>query len=338
MIQKIQNTINNSKIQNSDTIDINKAQNQEEKKSAFERLDSVEISNTKPSDEWEIRKKTWNRVTIYETFSGECDLVHKIRNMYQEYYAGNKTAEDVKQEFYNVVNKIQKFDEELGVVATDDAEHYGKIVSDVNRIFKQMSVSAIFSANQAEGKALANEYGEPGNKNFLYYNSDYYYKSEEINDMVFQCATELTEKAGVELSTKAGAVKRDIYENFNTYWKASAQELYGDMLDTNIKPPKGFTFLYKEMPFTRKQVEELDMGNKTIYDSLLKVTYGDWSTENYVNLKYGADEFKGYTIFELLDTAGSIKRDDLLIPFLKNFNIHRATYNNHYLYNLGYFN
>lgn len=284
----------------------------------------------------ENAKMNGDRTEAYETFTDDKSRIWRIDDLFKGYYSGEKTIEDVKKEFDELVEKIQELDAEMGVADKDDAEHYGKIVSDVYHRFKMMSVQNAFSANQKEGKILADQYGNPGKRNFIYYNSDYYYKSEEINDLLAQHASKKLEDAGTKSELRTNTLNPS-YENFNAFMKhwVRYECFMGDIVDTDMKPPKGFTFLYKEDRYTQAEIDtmadKIAKSNSTAFDGLLKVSYGNWSAEGNVNLKYDISEAKGFSVFELLERFADIEDDDLLNRFMNNFNIHRTGYNGIYL-------
>lgn len=311
-------------------------------KTAKERSDSYAVYLRRNSPALEDLKMNGGRVVAYGAFSGDRKRIIEIDDLLDGYYSGEKSLEDVKKEFDELVEKIQELDEELGVAEKGDAEHYWKIVSDVYHKFKMSSVQSAFGANQREGKALADQYGKPGKRNFIYYNSDYYYKSEELNDLLAQHASKKLEDAGAEepLCTKT---LNPSYENFNTFMKHWVQYecFMGDILDTDMEPPRGFTFLYKEERYTQAEIdtmaEKIAKSNSTAFDGLLRVSYGDWSKEGNVNLRYDLSEAEGFSVFELLGRFADIGKDDLLVRFMKNFNIHRTGYNGLYLRTVGSF-
>lgn len=148
----------------------------------------------------------------------------------------------------------------------------------------------------------------------------------------------MTKKAGTALETDYSKyyAKHDPYENFNTHWKSSVRgmAMVGDMIDTDMEPPKGFKFFYKEDRYSADDIKTLPQ--EMAFDGILKVLYGGWSAENNVSLKYGLGEENGHLGYELLSKF-SKNADATLIKFLNNINIHRAFYHSHYLYDRGYY-
>jgi len=103
-----------------------------------------------------------------------------------------------------------------------------------------------------EGKDIAEREGKAG-QNYVYYNADYYYKSEEIHELLKEAAKECGEKYGVEVD----ASKRDENfqqdyltgtPNFNDKWNWMAVHMpkVGRLMDITAIPPEGISFFYAE--------------------------------------------------------------------------------------------
>lgn len=331
--------VNNKAVDHSVNVDKKSSEIVSDKKEKIcSGVDAIEISHQ--SDETEKMIQLYgkgDRFTGYADYIGRYKVEKSIQKLYDGYYAGNISVEDITKEFETLVSKIQEFDRKLGIYVEGDAEHYGEIVSDVRRKFHQIAVQSAHSANWREGKELSGQYGDSGSRSFLYYNADYYYMSKDITDQLLECATEMTSEAGTVLRTDYSQnVLFDRYENFNTFWKADVRgkAMVGDMIDTDLEPPKDFKFFYKEDRYTEEDVKSLPQ--EMVFDGILKVSYGDWGIESNVNLKYGAGEENGHTSYELLSRfSGDI--DEKLVKFLNNINIHYAFYHSHYLYDRGYY-
>ena len=341
MIGNVQNTAYKQTVSNTENnIQIKKTASGAAPLAADNMQDSVQISDNLS---WVEKIKLYkNRVSTYESLSEDKSSVYRIENLFEGFYSGSKSIEDVMAEFDSLAGKIHEFDCEMGVAVKDDAEYYGKVVSSVYQHFKLHLVQKAFGANHEKGKQIADQYGTPGNRNFIYYNSDYYYKSEEIDELLVQHASDMLKDAGTEspLDTRMG---NPDYESFNAYMKHWT--LYecrqGDIIDVDMKPPRGFTFLYKESRYTQAEVDAMggrlvNRDSSTSFDGLLRVTYGNRSAEGNVNLRYEMSEAKGFNLYELLGTiTGDRWEDNLLDQFLKNINIHRTCYTGVYLQEAG---
>lgn len=298
--------------------------------------DSITISTEGKAFDWKVKG---DRFYAYMNLTKDYRLEDEVKSLFEGYYAGKTPIEVITQEFDYVVQTIRDYEEQEGIASKADMEHFAKLVSDVHREFKMYSVETAVLANDDEGRDLANQYGTPGRKNFLYYNSDYYFQSEDINQAFFQRANEMLEGTGFPLNT--APVKHDIYENFNTYWKDSAlcSSRMGDMIDTDMEPPRGFTFLYKEDRYTEPERDALIAQHggdyPHLFDGILKVSCGSWKTEGNVTLGYGPNAALGNNALELLNRFSEAS-DSRIARFLGNINIHQVFYGTDYLYRLGW--
>lgn len=113
----------------------------------------------------------------------------------------------------------------------------------------------------------------------------------------------------------------------------------GDMIDTDVEPPRGFTFFYKEDRYTEPERDALiaqqGAGSPHLFDGILKVSCGAWNSEGNVTLGYGPNAALGNNALELLNRFSEAS-DSRIARFLENFNIHQVFYSTDYLYRLGW--
>ena len=156
--------------------------------------------------------------------------------------------------------------------------------------------------------------------------------SEEIDSFFLGYAKDMAENAGASLKHKSWRVTKDVYSNFNTFWdRFTDSELgMGNILDKDKKPPRDFTFFYKEERYSNEEKDAMIAGsaesNPHIFDGILKVSYGGWNSEGNVSLKYGLSEIRGENAFKLLSDFADIDENGSLGQFLRNINIRKAFY------------
>lgn len=302
--------------------------------------DSITISNEGKKFGLDLRTEG-NRFWAYIDLSKDFRIEDEIDSLFEDYYAGKAPVESITQKFNEVVQKVRDFEEKEGIASKEDMEHFAKVVSDVHSKFKMRSISSAFNANDQEGQELGKQYGTPGRTNFLYYNSDYYFQCEEINQAFSRQANEMLEETGFPLNIeKPASGKRGMYENFNAYWGhfARCSARMGDMIDTDMEPPRGFVFFYKADRYTEPERDALiaqqGAGSPHLFDGILKVSCGGWNTEGNVTLGYGPNAALGNNVLELLNRFSEAS-DSRISRFLENFNIHQVFYSTDYLYRLG---
>lgn len=264
-----------------------------------------------------------DRLGAYRSLNG-CGLDHEIDGLYEDYYAGTKSVDDIRDKFRSVVDTIRKFDVSQGYFAEGDEEHYKKIVEDVACNFKRCSISAAFAMNWKEEKALAEQYGTADKHRTLYYNSDYYFKAEEDK----QAILEEIDDMGVSVDLEDCEVY-SLYKDFNTYWSNhyEVQHHIGHLIDTDIKPPKGLVLFYNEERYSDSQKDIMFAQNESnryrIFDGVFKISFDNWKIEDSINLKYGPREMHEKSFLQLAANFLNDKEDEELKSFLANIFIHR---------------
>lgn len=306
------------------------------------RQDSIAFSGAWNEQLKELRVNG-DRFSAYTAFSGDYKAQFEIKEVFEKYHAGNGTFQDIIDKFDEIVEKIQAFDMEQGIMTEDDPAHYGKIVSDVYRTFQIDSVSTAFVASRAEGQKLADQYGEVGDRTFLYYDSKYYYAVENIKDAVLRHANGMVDQVGAVLNTKKpDSIKTDIYESYNSYWQnyAAVQKGIGDILDIHQEPPEGFTLLYKEDRYSGEEIRGMSQkisgtDRHWLFHGILKVSYGAWNAEGLTDLQMDKGNVNGRNAWDLLKDFTKVTDLDPLQKFLENINIHKMFYKDSYLHRAG---
>lgn len=122
-----------------------------------------------------------------------------------------------------------------------------------------------------EGKDIAEREGKAGQR-CVYYDADYYYKSEEIHELLKEAAKERGEKYGVEVdaSKRDESFQQDYLTgtpNFNDKWNWMAVHMpkVGRLMDIASTPPEGFSFFFTEG------------GHMGTEGSLLIISGNDWT-------------------------------------------------------------
>lgn len=59
---------------------------------------------------------------------------------------------------------------------------------------QKSNVNAAYAANEREGAEIASRYGGTDDDNWMYYNSDYYYKEEDMRNSIRQTIQEMAKE------------------------------------------------------------------------------------------------------------------------------------------------
>ena len=209
------------------------------------------------------------------------NLKKEMQEVMEGYYNGEISKDEIKGFFMEYCGTMYARDENtiLNVYETFLDANYAE------------AVNACFD----KGKTIAAEEGTTAN-GMVYYDAEYYFRSEEIHELLKEAAKEYGEKYGVEVdATKRDENFKGDYltgkPNFNSKWNFKAANLYGvgRMMDMNAVPPKGFSFFY--------HLGE-EMGTK---DSLLIVGGADWTERRNVPFEIPTAGRKRIDYFYLAD-------------------------------------
>ncbi len=211
-------------------------------------------------------KVTYPQYTKFAVIDTPTSSIKKeMREVMAGYYNGEISKDEIKGFFMEYCSSMYARNENtiLNVYETFLDENYAE------------AVRACFD----KGETIAAKEGT-GTDRMVYYDAEYYYRSEEIHDLLKEAAKEYGEKYGVEVD----ASKRD--ENFkgdyltgkpdfNDKWNFMATNIMGSgrLMDQKAVPPKDFTFFYKQ---------GTDIGTK---NSLLIIGGKDWSEKADVPFK-----------------------------------------------------
>lgn len=209
------------------------------------------------------KKVTYPQYTKFAVIDTPTSSIKKeMREVMAGYYDGEISKDEIKGFFMEYCSSMYARDEStiLNVYETFLDENYAE------------AVSACFD----KGKTIAAEEGT-ATERMVYYDAEYYYRSEEIHDLLKEAAKEYGEKYGVEVDAakRDGNFKGDYLTgepNFNDKWNFMAANMkgVGRIMDKDAVPPESFSFFY--------HLGE-DMGTK---DSLLIVRGKNWTVKRNV--------------------------------------------------------
>ncbi|MCR5789618.1 MAG: hypothetical protein K6G83_06990 [Lachnospiraceae bacterium] len=182
--------------------------------------------------------------------SGQVEIINKKVREYIE--RPDTDPEEIKNYFKDRCRDMR-------VVLCQERMTYGmdqdanrQIILDTYEEFRMAdSVMAKLSCDE-EGERIATETGwKNGSKDWVYYNSNYYYRSEELRALFKEAAEELAEEWG---TGQIDTAERDTDQylsysgNFHQAWNSGSENgarICG-MRDASEKPPEGLTLFYRE--------------------------------------------------------------------------------------------
>lgn len=252
-----------------------------------------------------------------------------LKNTFEQFYHGQIDTEKIKDVFSDIVEDFRSNYTSMGY---EESDVIPQVIRNVYDFARMDNISWAFTASWQKGLPLAAEqFG--GNKNvrgFLYYDADYYYKSEEMKSKLVEIAKSVGEKYGItdlDLPTEYedGDVRKSMYSSYNTLANHTSRDhrRVCSMVDENMVPPKGLRFLYVDngtgtnrltstLPAPRDEPE-------AAFDSTLKVWYGDWSFTGRVPVRKNPYEFATYNnlLDSMLENGAKIPKE--IVGFMGNF-------------------
>lgn len=172
--------------------------------------------------------------------------VREMREVMNGYYKGEITNEDIKEFFTEYCNGLGARKEET-------------ILNVYEEFLDQSYAEAVYMCFE-QGREIAIKEGIPTD-HMVYYNADYYYRSEEAHRVLKEAAKEYGAKYGkeVDAAQRDKAFRGDYLTgtpNFNDKWNFMAENMNGSgkLMDLDAVPPKDFSLFYKQGLYTNKSV------------------------------------------------------------------------------------
>lgn len=161
----------------------------------------------------------------------------KMEELMEGYYAGQISKEEIKEAFEKWANFSCRSE--------------NRILNVYECLLEKNYLCAV-DACLAEGKEIARKEGN-GNRKVVYYNADYYYKAEEIHELLKETAKEFAAKHGLDVDVEGREknVQGEYFTgglSFNAKWRFFAKNMIGraTIIDMDAVPPEGFSFFYQE--------------------------------------------------------------------------------------------
>lgn len=251
-----------------------------------------------------------------------------LESTYLDYYTGRCDEKTVRDTLTEVVESFRDMYMEIGY---EEKDIMPRILEGVYAYARLDVVCQADTASYYEGRKLAALYNEPGrtSKDFIYYDSDYYYKCEAMKTSLFEHIKTLGEKYGAtnlnikkEYDRSDGRYYASSYNTIINHY-AGYQWNIGNMLDESMEPPRNFKFFHKNGDrgtniYPDSLTEVLGDGSD-IFDGVLHVWQDDWSFVGRVPVRSHAVRNPAVNMYDVVKNGSPGNIPEKCISFLKNF-------------------
>ena len=265
-------------------------------------------------------------------------LCVQVKSVFESLYRMDIDERALEDTLSDVVADIRAFYISEGY---DETEFMPKLLEDVYDMARLSNINGAGVASWYDGLPLAAEQNghDRDTKDWVYYDSDYYYRSEEMKgsliNMIQRIATRYqVEASDLNLQTEypANDVRNGIYSSYNAYINHSTREEHriGSIIDETMVPPKGFRFFYKSNEAgTNLWVPTLDAPQdepEAAFDGVLQVWYGDWYFVGRVPVRQNPYEFPiSVNMFDVVSAGSKAPIPTEITDFLHNMDFFTTT-------------
>lgn len=179
------------------------------------------------------------------------ELMNQSNKLMHNYYAGGMDKEDVKASIIEACKAMRIYQAQCRHITGNNKENNLQILSQIYELFQKQNVRAAAYACFKKGDEIAQNNG----KN-VYYDSSFYYESEEIRECLQAGIRELAQEWGTDVPDF-----EEIEENtllildgkmdFNSCWEWQAwQRGISSIKGYEGAPPRDFSFFYQSGKYT----------------------------------------------------------------------------------------
>lgn len=147
-------------------------------------------------------------------------LYIKISANLEEYYKCITSIIEIEEKVRQSYYSIKSYCIHTGFISDSDEAFKSKLLKDVYRSYRHNAVVVAMDMNELEGKELELKYLK-GDSPFVYYNSEYYYRCEDLREKIITIVKELANDENIKDFETASIDKRKryIYDyEFNQSW------------------------------------------------------------------------------------------------------------------------
>lgn len=192
----------------------------------------------------------------------------KIQKKLKDYYVNGTAAKEELKAFFKDMCRDRRaaLVQERKTTGTDPDDN-GQILLDTYERFRMAnSVMANLGCNkEGEKPAVKNGWRQGADKDWVYYNADFYYESEGVSVLFQEAAREISEEWGCgETDTYGWDTDRHAFYggSFHEVWNNGSRNRTGicEMLNLSEKPPEQFRFFFRVDNRGDREVGSLQAG------------------------------------------------------------------------------
>ncbi len=322
-------------------------QNGKGQETVYYRKDCVEISMDAckipvDADNYEEVRKMLKSQNSGKIAPLENRMFYETYEVMKDYYAGKLDRDEVKdifkEYFYHYMGKDTSLAGTEGDGGAQKAVMYTnyktqmatRYLAGLYEHFSRANTRNACAQNSEEGKALMEDHGMSWNGT-CYYNADWYYACEEMQELFRQTADELADEYGadhvdfkyVEENTRftldGGITYNGVWDAVK--WQIShAGPVNGRFQDQNMAPPRGFVYCSSDYAWNGKGdlegVKEAIKNRRKGYSSQTLLLAAGYFTQPGRSLLFDAKNYSSLSEWR----EGDLESD--AFSFLKNFDIH----------------
>lgn len=248
----------------------------------------------------------------------------KIKQKLKGYYLNQSgTKEELKNFFKDCCRDMRVVLAQERKTTGTDIENNKQIILDTYERFRMANSVMAKLACDEEGKKLAREYGwtQEEDIDWVYYNADYYYDSEELRTIFKEVAKELATEWGcgdIDTSERDTDMLASYSSSFNQVWENGSENgtRICRMIDISAKPPEGFSLFFRVSREEKAHMGSLQVGigdTKKIREKIIFDIFEEYDQK---------PQF--YHLSELLQNNNDIECE--VEEYLRNFDVYTRYY------------
>lgn len=296
--------------------------------------DSVELTCIQ---QMEITSENYNDILKVKGMPNHCfsddyglEVQKTIKSAVYTYCESEITDEELTQLFIDICKDMRVYQVQSGHTSGAIEKDNEKIIENVYEIFQKANVECMVDKCFKAGKDIADTQGGGEKLNWVYYDSDYYFQSQHLREMLQTVSTELAMEWEVEQIDYERVEKESKFTlngslDFNSVWNWRADQVgICSMSDFDWQPQEDFSFFYQSIKM-KKFTGEITLDSQKgicIIKSSGEKWYVDVPFNNSVSLGELHDHFNVKDLF----LAGERTKEQNLLGILEKFDVYTRFY------------